>query len=507
MNVNSLAKENPTPCWGEQVCRNRGWTFGEVFRHQFRIGRSPIIGAWPNCELGRFSIEHCPDLPVTRVLSRRGELIGWCLGVAVDAAGTAIGCGDGSPVTITASFEAVERLQSRLAGRFALLISIGGDTRYYPDAASSLTAVLHPEAQVIASTVPLAIRGAVQPSGGRSLQEIRRKHRLYLMGETIDARVSQAFGNHYVDLQDFSSHRFWPKDDTSFQPHDDAESCVDQIATRLQTIMTALVSRFDCTLPLTGGQDSRVLAAALRPESVTRLSHAHVHEINWATGFDVAAAVKVAEHLNLPLEVKRVTAGECDEELADMDVSKLRGQMALATGYAYPQLRKNVIQAMQVAPPAFLLLRGGAAELAHANKWPHPPRIPDEVTPDFAFERLAGHSFEDLRASLGDSTVERYWDAYQAWFRGLPEGARARAPDVGHAELWLSGPFGTVFNAPRQHFYLNPFNDHGLIHRTMRFDPKMRRRGLLVKALLDRLSPGLADIPYARQLLAANRAA
>ena len=232
-----------------------------------------------------------------------------------------------------------------------------------------------------------------------------------------------------------------------------------------------------------------------------------MYEINWSTGFDVASATQVAEHLNLPLQVKRLLSGESAGELAGLDVRRTRAQAALATGFSHPKLGKPVLQAMHATPPCKLLLRGGAAELVHANKWPHPPRIPDQVTAEFAFERLAGQSQAGLRTAMGDDAFERCWERYKAWFQALPEAARARAPDVGHRELWLSGPFGTIFNAPRRHFYLNPFNDHRLMAETMRFDPRMRRGGVLLKALLDHLSPGLSGVPYANQLRAKARAA
>ncbi len=505
--LSNLAEEKHAPCWGEQVCAARGWEFCDVFRHQFRIGRSRAVSDWQTCRLGSHWIEHCPDLPITRVLNRRGQHIGWCLGVAVDASGTAYGYEGAPSLTMSASFEAVERRQSQMAGRFALMIKIGDEVRYYPDSTSALTAVVNPTEGVIASTVPLAIPSKIQPSGGRSFKEIQGKTTLYLMGETVDTRVTQALGNHYVDMSDFSSHRFWPKDDTPFQPHDNPEHTVEQIADRLQTVITALINAFDCTLPLTGGNDLRLLAASVPAKLANRISHIYVHEINWTSGFDVASAQKVAAHLSLPLEVKRVLAGDCDAELVGLDLRIMRAQVALATGYAHPRLHGSVLRALHVAPTSRLLLRGGAAEMVHANKWPIPSRIPDQVTADFAFQRLAGHGWDDLLKLYGEKTVERYWEKYKQWFNKLPQAARTRAPDIGHAELWLSSGMGSVFYQPRQHFYINPFSDRSLLHRTMRFNPRERKKGQLLKTLLDHFSPGLSSVPYARELQRANRAA
>lgn len=506
---NRLSSDQKTkPCWGERVCDDRGWSFDDVFRHQFRISQTPSIASeyWKKRKLGSFSIEHCPHLPATKVLNRRGQLIGWCLGVAVDASGTVFGCGNDAHLTVSATFEAIELRQSRMAGRFAMIVQIGEEVRYYPDSASGLTAVAHDKSGVIASTLTLAIDDAVQPSGGRSLKQIQSAPTLYLMGETPDARVRQLCGNHYVDMETFTSHRFWPKEDTVFEPIV-ANKSVAQIAERLQIVMGALVTHLDCVLPITGGKDSRMLAAAVPASSVDQVGAYYVHQINWATSFDVRSAVQVAEHLGVPLGVKNVPSGECDAELADLDIEEARAQMALATGYAHPHLSKTVLQAMHVAPNARLLLRGGAAEMARANKYPVPRRVPDHITPEFAFQRLAGHAMVDLLEMYGEATIERYWQKYKLWFSQLPENARLRAVDLGHVELWLSGTTGAAYYAAGKHFYINPFNDRTILYQIMRFDPKLRKKGLLVKRILQRFSPGLSDVPYAIELIKQNRAA
>lgn len=491
----------PRPTWGEKVCARRGWNFGEVFHHQFRIGPVRQAPAWLSMPFGDLWLEHCPDLPVTPILGPDGAKIGVLLGIAVSAEGAGYGAAKGAAVVLDAAeFDAVARCQASLAGRFALLVRLGDETRYYPDASSSLTAVMNPRARVLAASVPLAIDTPLKVSTGRSPDTLWTEQRLQLMGQTSDRRVMQLYANHYVNLGDFSTHRFWPTEDTLFDAPD--ADAVPRIADRLRGIMSALTEHFGCVLPVTGGQDSRLLVGALTPESAAQVQHYFVYENNWASGFDVSAAEEVAAHLGLPLQVKRLLHGEAAEDIADLDGRVLRAQSALGTGFSHPRLRRQGLEAVQATPSGDLLLRGGAAELAHANKWPIPRRIPGTITPDFALERMAGRSMEGLRTLLGDDAFEETRARYHAWFAGLPEAARARAPDVQHRELWLSGPFGTFFQVPREQFYLNPFNDHQLTAETMRFDPAMRRRGQLVKGLLDYLSPGLSDVVYATELRA-----
>ncbi|MEP0563866.1 MAG: hypothetical protein ABJC64_05680, partial [Paracoccaceae bacterium] len=328
------------PCWGALVCDVQGWSFDDVFRHQFRISQRPTVASslWKTRKLGSFSIEHCPNLPATKIMNRRGQLIGWCLGIAIDLQGVATGFKDGSHLTMTATFDAVERRLSQLAGRFAVLVQIGDELRYYPDATSGLTAVANDGLETIASTVTLAINDDIQPSGGRTSSDIRGKPTLYLMDETPDARVRQLRSNHYVDLATFRSHRFWPKDDTPFEPPSEPGQSVARITERVQTIMSSLVTHFDCTIPITGGRDSRLLAAAVPRKVVDRVGSFYVHEINWSTKFDAESASRVAKHLDISLHVKRVLSGDCDAELATLNLARTRAQIGLATGYAHPHL-------------------------------------------------------------------------------------------------------------------------------------------------------------------------
>lgn len=493
-------------CLGEQICDQQGWSFDSVFRHQFRLGRTPSISSrhWKKRALGSYWIEHCPHLPATKVLNRRGRLIGWCLGIAVDAAGNVFGHSKGGPITVAATFDAIERRQSQMAGRFAMLIQIGDEVRYYPDAASGLTAVAYDKMGVIASTVTLAIDDAVQPWDGRSVAETQSQPTLGLMDETADMRVRQLFGNHYLDLATFTSHRFWPKEDTPFEPAPPLARSVAQITDRLQSIMTALVTHFDCNLPITGGQDSRMLAGAVPVSAVDHVGVFYVHEINWSTSFDVRSAVQVAQHLKVPLGIKRILNGHCDEDLADFNLEEARAQISLATGFGHPHLDRVVLQAMHVAPSAELLLRGGAGEMVRANKYPQVARTPPEITPDFAFQRFAGNTIAELTKQFGETKIERYRKKYEDWYYSLPVNARSRAIDLAHIELWLAGKTGSVFYAPRKHFYVNPFSERMLLHRVMRCDPKLRKRGLLVKKLLDRFSPGLSDVVYAGDLKRQN---
>ena len=509
MDVNLSSVTKAAPCWGAQICAENGWSFDEVFRTQFRISRTRAISSpnWIARQIGTFWIEHCPHLPVSEVHNRRGQPIGWCLGVAVDQNGTTYGAPNGPALKLAATFDVVERRQSQLAGRFALVVKIGDEIRYYPDAVSALTAVMDKSAGTIASTVPLAISDEVQPSNGRTLDEMQSKPTLYLMGETIDARVSQLLGNHYINMRDFSAHRFWPRDDTPFEPHERPVKTARGMAENLRAIMSGLAANFECTLPITGGQDSRLLAGALLPESVPKIRNFHVHHVNWASRFDVPSAQQVAAHLDLPLIVKSVRHGGCDAELADVDMEVARAQAALATGYAHPCLSNSVLQAINIAPESFLLLRGGAAEMTRANKWPSASRVPKVVSAEFAFERLVGQNQSSLRNQLGDQIADRYWRKYERWFDDLPASARGCAPDVQHMELWLAAGVGAAFFASRRHFYVNPFSSLRLLHQTMRFEPGFRKRSQLLKLMFDFLSPGLAEVPLARELISEARSA
>lgn len=491
-------------CLGEQICHQNGWTFDDVFRHQFRIGPTATIASetWEKLRFSDFWIEHSPSLPRTEIRSRRGELLGYCLGIAVAQDGQLFGAEPHKPITVSASFEGIERLQRRLAGRFLLLCEIESDVRIYPDAMCSLAFVTNASEGVVGSTASLALCDRLQNL------ERSRDERLFrdrpMMGEARDPRLRQALGNHYVCLKDFSAHRFWPTSETSFSlltAEKDAD-VIESIAARIRVTVGSIINAFETTLPLTGGRDSRMLVAASMPYKQCVADY-YVHEINWTSTFDVQSAKGIAAFLDIPLKVNSLLPANLDK-LIGWDEKLEHDMIALGTGFAVPSIDPSVSASLFGLPENGLLLRGGGGEITRASRWPR-PIVEETPDVDTCFTQFTRTTYDRVEGSLGKSRAADLRSNFQNWLEELPAQARFNAHDLAYIELWQPHA-DTFYYASRRTFFLNPMCDLNLLHQTMRFGPDFRKHHRLVRAILELLAPGLIDQPFAQKLVRLARA-
>lgn len=486
----------------ELTTQARGWSFNDTFRHQFRLGPSPAIVSnhWQKRQLGPLWLEHCPDLPLTVLVDENGQICGVFLGIGVDGDGRVLGDKSVSRYVVDRSFDAVEDWLGTLAGRYVVVLTTDDAFCLYPDACNSFSVVFHPEAQVAASSTTLAISDQILPIPGADDGD----EAFHLFGETSDRRVHLAMANHVLDLTDFQQRRFWPKDETDFSriPDFRMERVAARMARRLRQIVVPLVRTFPSTLPLSGGRDSRLLVAASLP-AAEAVKDYYVFQINWAGTHDLESARRVVDFLSLPLKTQQIGSSEWAAKIRGIRYEEMRGQMQLSSGFMIEEFGDHSLEAFFNEPPNQILLRGGAGELTHANKWP-PPKMP--VTPERAFDCLTNRPYEALEKAVGSGRALAYWHRYQTWFNALPEVAKPNAIDLAHCELWL--PIMSAFyHSAAKNFYINPFAERSLNHLAMRFDPTARKRLTLVRALLDALAPGLSDIPYSRDLIKEERRA
>ena len=77
----------------ERRCEAESWDFGQVFKFQFRMSQSKtsLSSAWSSSQLNGWVIEHCPALPISRIISSSGEPIGLMLGIAISPEGQCLG--------------------------------------------------------------------------------------------------------------------------------------------------------------------------------------------------------------------------------------------------------------------------------------------------------------------------------------------------------------------------------------------------------------------------------
>jgi len=481
---------------GVRVCAERGWDFAEVFRHQFRLSRDTqaLCDDWLTLRLGRWVLHHCPDLPRTEILGALGERLAVVLGVAVDGEGRLLR--DHAMPGGVGGIDALERYIEGLAGRFLVIVTGFDVERVYFDPSGGLSAVYAPTEGAVASSLHVLLQREIEPNPDVSAEAVRRREAQFLLGEAADRHTRRIRANHYLDLASFQMVRHWPRPDASFDEDGlPRAALIEGIAGRLAQIMEALSADQVTALPLSGGTDSRILLAAARG-CLDRIGHFYVHDIYKVTEFDRLAATRLARELGLPLQVlHRATDGF--DRLDDGRIAELRDKMVFRTSLSFDGIDDATVRAVACAPPADLVLRGNLAEMTRANKWSR-DLAGKVVTPEQGLMFLTGRTVDDLRREWPSGRFEALRAGYEDWSRGLPGPAWRRLPDLAHVEVFAPAAPNNAYYAFDRSFYMNPFNDRGILHLTMRAEPLARMRREIVDGLIARLLPEISRLPYAR---------
>ena len=160
----------------------------------------------------------------------------------------------------------------RFAGRWAMIVDNGQEIRLYHDAAGMRQVYYNittsgPRMGVWCASQPNLLSHILGLSEDPELAELvdslKPRHKEYWWpgGQPRYRDVKLLLPNHYLDLGDGRSHRYWPTRPRTEKPLGE----VVEVAGRLlQGIMQAASRRFPLALPLTAGIDSRLILAASR---------------------------------------------------------------------------------------------------------------------------------------------------------------------------------------------------------------------------------------------------
>ena len=492
---------SPTPraasCFGQIECVRNGWSFEEVFRYQFHVSRGNDLAAelcdkWNVISFAGWKLQHCPKLPVCRVINKTGKPIAVILGVAISPNGQCLP----EEQVFEDSEELFETWLEELSGRFVVLASINGHSRFYLDPAGNLATVYEPKRKIIASSVYLTVPQHLEPHPNIDIDLVLDRKERFVFGETSDQRVVRARPNHYIDLDDFSEIRHWPRTETPFAELDrDRSECVAEISDRLSKNINALTSKYGCGLPVTAGMDSRIILACAVPY-LSRINSFYCYRLNHITKIDAAAAVRLAEQLSVPMLIISRRSPAAQTALPASFDDDEHGKMLLRTGKCFG-VRKDWARYVALTPPLDVVLRGTGLEMTRANKWTEASSsVP--CNPVEGLRTLTGLRAESRRTPAEQHRYDHLLAEYHKWAETLPEPAHERLYDLAHVELMLpSGPV-LEYSAYATHFVVNPFNDRRLYQLTAAIAPRARIQKRIVRKIIARFNPHLLNIPFHR---------
>ncbi len=487
----------------EAECRHGNWAFDETFRHQYVILPADQRGPkdWKSRKFGDWRLCHCPDLPVCTLTLSDRSTAGVVLGHAIDPEGMMLDAKHILPVNARdpEAMQKAEDYLAQLAGRYVILLTVGKTARVYPDPVCGMGPVYNPVTRRVGTSTLLVLDREVRDNPDVPAADVAEGGARYLFGHTADADTRRARSNHYLDLDDFTEHRHWPKEDMCFESTiSEFGDIKAEITERLGRNIGALSGRYPTALPITGGMDSRLLFAAAQ-DCLNQINQFYVYHTNWANSIDTEIALEIAWATCLPLRVISAEAQPVQRTFKPWQMRHLIAKSRLRGGLEPLAIDRGSIRAVALIPQDHLLLRGNVAEMTRALRW-HPSVFDDPDNTVFGLDRV------DIRKE----TAKRYdfWTScYHDWKVTLPQQALPRIYDFLHMELWLPHTHSLGYIREGLHFMINPFNDRRLIHLTSMVPPAVRKRGTLVNDIVAARVPEISDIHYRQdRVRAANKA-
>ncbi|MES1925720.1 hypothetical protein [Salinisphaera sp. T31B1] len=239
-----------------------------LYRKQFLLMHSDQdnefakpLSAWSKVVWGDYELHLHPDLPYEHASVGRIEIV--CLGIILDPDNPA-NSSRRVIENITRQVEDSESLElelERMGGRFVLCCRMGGRHFLYHDACGFKTVFLYSDGhhRIVASQ-PQIVADLLGLKRARDYTELLKKYRSPTWPPYVYPfdNFKQLLPNRRIDLNTYTVARFWPKQDPELQA---VPVAVDRIYQDTQGLMRAILARYSGYVSLTGGHDSRAVAA------------------------------------------------------------------------------------------------------------------------------------------------------------------------------------------------------------------------------------------------------
>jgi hypothetical protein len=479
----------------EELCTRNNVAFAQTFRYQFVVAPEQLsLPEFETEQFGRQWVHIGPKLARATLTDRNGIIFGMCLGVAVDHDGRlpqealATDFDSAAPEARTA----FERYLARLAGRYCTITMLDDETNFHCDPVGMIGAVYAPETGRIAASPFLCIDREVTPNPLYDHDEIRNGAASYGFSHTCDTGVFRMNANHRMNLNSLSSVRFWPFAQDHFAIEANSLAAIyDEMILAGHNVIERMITLGETALPLTGGNDSRILLALAGNRGREDIHQRFSHINNYANRRDSGIAKKLCNTKGLAHEAH-------DRKLSDVPrhVKKLasrRYQIASGTMATVPKEIANGLFA-SVREGAIVMrghqtniMRGQYLNSSDPHAWKRPGwqiKTMNLVAQD----------------AFGPEVVERFLPEFQRYYYDLPPNALERSADFIFLETLVPAALGTLFPGQDHAFYLSPFNSRRLIQISMQPDTAYRRSNATTTDLLLRADPDLAFVPFSYEL-------
>ena len=461
---------------------------------QFVLSASlDVPNGWVARQLGSWHLAHHPTLPVITlgdpaIGDRGGTPVGWVLGYPITPEGRLLSDG----VTLTLAGDPAD-LADELGGRFLIIITHDEHPAIYPDAVGSYSSVYCPSLRIAASTPALIPYESTTTDRHELIEQlgIPWTGGTFPFGMTVRHGVGRLLPNHHLDLRTWTMVRHGPR-----RRYERGELSVEETAERIATIVRrqidAIMDHIPCYLPLTAGNDSRMLLACTgHRHHELALYTADIADLGGAN--DVVTATTISRRFGLHhqrVAMKRPTTADLDRWLyrTGCSVGEARGLSATASYRTLDRSRAR--------------LNGQIGDFTR-NVY----RLPtDHEDTRLTVERLATQSASnhdvDYRTSISPAKTRfslspEVLGYVEWWMHGVAETDALRVLDLAYVEKVLAAWAGVWVYAEYfgPGFTIFPMCHSEVTALIMGLPDDVRRKGTFNRTVIAQEWPELLDIP------------
>ena len=461
---------------------------------QFMLSVSPDVpDGWVARRLGNWHLAHHPTLPVIAIDNpvagnAADAPVGWLLGYPITSDGRLLG--DGAALALSGD---PADLADDLGGRFLMIIAAEDHPAIYPDAVGSYSSVYCPSLRIAASTPALIPYGAATTDRYELIEQlgIPWTGGTFPFGMTSRHGIERLLPNHHLDLRTWTMVRHGPR-----RRYERGELSVEETADRVAAIVRrqidAIMDHIPCYLPLTAGNDSRLLLACVRHRRHELALY--TADIPGAGGAnDVATATTIADRFGLQHQRLPLTRP------ADDDVDLWLYRTGCSVGER-PGL--NATTSFRTLDRSRARLNGQIGDFAR-NVY----RLPaDHEDTRLTAERLALQSASqhsvDYRTSIRSGKVRfglspEVLGYVERWIESVDEPDALRVLDLAYVEKVIAAWAGVWAYAEYfgPGFTIFPMCHSDVTALIMGLPDDVRREGTFNRTLIARHWPELLDVP------------
>ncbi|WP_108788937.1 hypothetical protein [Erythrobacter sp. Alg231-14] len=365
-----------------------------------------------------------------------------------------------------------EEVCRRFAGSWLFIAIEGANLELRPDASATIGTVYEPQTKRIAAYTYLLTQ---EDYFSRLNEEGRIANRVdqdgwFTGGMTAHSGISRILPNHSLSTQDFVQRRIPMR-----MPRygSDADAVLTDLLSELRVVVNAMKEARPTHIALTGGNETRVLLAAMREDAP---KHSFINLQFDGAPLDRFLSKQLTEFCDLKLTI--LDAIEANPES--------KKEWLLYAGHAMSGANKDYYPSTQSLAGG-VLIGGIGGEVGRGFLWN------DGLSAD---ETISIHSIVS-RLKL-PPTAENL-EAVEHWAGSLPDGLDAfQILDLAYLELRL-GPWG--FAQPRMRVVprsIHPLLSYNQFQRMWSLAPEMRTSNRMMIRLIELSWPELLQIPINR---------